>query len=352
MARSYVIALDVHCQTCEFAAVTPGGRIIDRRQVATAIPELTEAIRSVRRPRTVVLEEGPLADWLYRSLAPAADAIIVCDPRRNALIAKDGDKDDPIDAEKLAQLARGGYLRPVHHSASPARALFKQRVALYHQRVGHRVAQANRVIWYLRRFGIMIREPVLAEAEKRAALMDRLPKGESVREDLTVLLESYDLAAEHVGQLRQRLIKQARGIDQIRRFTLLPGVKWIRAATFYAYVDTPWRFKSKSALWKYLGIGLERRHSGSGYERLGVPRHCHRPLKSMILGAAKSAVASRSNPFADRYERDLHAGCSPRIARRNVARSMAAVMWGMWKTERDYQPQWVGVPADALMVGS
>jgi hypothetical protein len=32
----------------------------------------------------------------------------VCNPRRNHLIAKEGEKDDPIDAEKLAQLYRGG----------------------------------------------------------------------------------------------------------------------------------------------------------------------------------------------------------------------------------------------------
>ncbi|MEK7711326.1 MAG: hypothetical protein AAB341_05460 [Planctomycetota bacterium] len=39
----------------------------------------------------------------------------VCDPRRNHLIAKDSDKDDSIDVEKLAQLYHGGYIKRVHH---------------------------------------------------------------------------------------------------------------------------------------------------------------------------------------------------------------------------------------------
>ena len=44
-----------------------------------------------------MIEEGPLADWLYRELPAIVDQMAVCDPYRNALIAKDGDKDDPID---------------------------------------------------------------------------------------------------------------------------------------------------------------------------------------------------------------------------------------------------------------
>jgi hypothetical protein len=55
--------------------------------------------------------------------------LVVCEPRRNPLIAKDSDKDDPIDAEKLALLYRGGYLKPVHHPESLDRAIFKRHVA-------------------------------------------------------------------------------------------------------------------------------------------------------------------------------------------------------------------------------
>jgi len=128
----------------------------------------------------------------------------------------------------------------------------------------------------------------------------------------------------------------------------VPGIRWVRAATFYAYADTPHRFASKQKLWKYLGIGLERRKSGQGMERLGVPWRCNFQLKSMILGAAQSAADARDNPFADVYRRYIQNGSSPRIARRSVARILAGVLWGMWKNESDYRPDWVGVPANEL----
>lgn len=343
------MSLDVHSRSCEFAASTPGGRITDRRTLATAIPPLLEAIRSVRRPRALVMEEGPMAGWLGRNLAGEVDKLIVCDPRRNHLIARDGDKDDPIDSEKLLMLARGGFVREVHQSGSQGRAVFKQHVALYHDRVRRKVAEAQRVIWFVRRWGVVVTESGFAEAEARAELVAALPRGGTVREGLGLLLEGYDLAVDHVKRARRRLTRLSRRIEEVKRFTAVPGVKWVRAASFYAYIDTPFRFRSKSALWKYMGIGLERRTSGSGPVVLGVPMACNRVLKSVILGAAKSAAASKdNNPFADAYRRLLHDGHGPRIARRSVARGLAAVMWGMWKSQSEYRPDWVGVPAKEL----
>lgn len=80
----------------------------------------------------------------------------MCDPRRNRLICEDGDKDDPIDTEKLLQLARDGFVRPIHHRGDETRALFKQHVALYHDRVGLKVAEAQRLIWLLRQWGVVV----------------------------------------------------------------------------------------------------------------------------------------------------------------------------------------------------
>jgi len=83
--------------------------------------------------RTV--EEGPLAGWLYRNLKDHVDTMVVCDPRRNHLITGGGDKDDRIDAAKLAALLRGGYVHEVYHSADEQRVSLKHWVALYHDRV-------------------------------------------------------------------------------------------------------------------------------------------------------------------------------------------------------------------------
>ena len=61
--------------------------------------------------------------------------------------------------------------------------------------------------------------------------------------------------------------------------------------------------------------------------------------------STKSAIVSGKNVFAAQHERWLQNGVSPRNARRNVARSQAAVLWGMWKNGDVYRPEQVGVAA-------
>jgi transposase len=378
------IAVDVHCEFCEGGFLDQSGREQGEFKVATSIPTLAEAVGKVKRPRKLVIEEGPLADWLFRHLSPLVDEMVVCDPYRNALIAKEGDKSDRIDWRKLAALYRGGYVKAVHQRQTLERSLLKQHVQVYHDRVRHRVSEANKIIWRVRRLGVFVTEADLKDDSRRRAMLEQLPGGEGcmqgerpkngngnskgiadgksnsngngkdanggvsvIRQDIELLLKGYDLACEQVAELRRWLVTLGKRHPVVRAFCEIPGVSWVRATTFFAMVDTPFRFASKQRLWKYMGIGLERRQSGSGPARLGVPRRCNRVLKNVILGAAKSAAASKGNVFADQHQRWLDAHCSPRVARRNLARSLAAVMWGMWKSGSVFDPRMTGrVPAE------
>lgn len=348
MKRCHFIGLDTHGQFCVMAAVDPQGQVIERGRCDTNIPALVELLEQVPRPRHLVIEEGPLADWLWRNLRTEVDEMIVCEPRRNRLIAADGDKDDPVDAEKLAQLYRGGYVKVVHHTESLEQAIFKQHVLLYHQRVSRRVGEGHRVRCLLRRHGVIIKAKDFDKADQRPALLAKLPDHALLRADVQLLWQSYDEAVQQEEQFRRQLVEQAKKHEVVQRFAELPGIGWIRAATLFVFLDTPWRFKTKAKLWKYLGIGLERRRSGNGLERLHVPKFCNRVLKSTILGAAKSAAAQGDNPFAEQHRRWIDTGLSAKLARRNVARSMSATLWGLWKNGSAYRPVWVGVTAAAL----
>src|SRR5262249_880835 len=311
MKRCHFIGLDVHGAFCEMAVVNAAGRVVRRGRCATNIPALREVLDEVPQPRRLTVEEGPMADWLWRNLHEQVQELIVCEPRRNRLIAAEGDKDDPVDAEKLAQLYRGGYTKAVHHTASWEQALFKQHMLLYHQRVSRRVAEGHRARCLLRRHGIVIRERDFTEADQRPALVARLPDYAVLREDLELLWQSYDLAVVQEERCRRRLTQLAAPIEVVRRFAELPGIGWVRAATLYVFLDTPWRFARKAKLWKYLGIGLERRRSGNGPEQLRVPKVCNRVLKSTILGGAESPAPAGANPFPHHSPSATHATPSP-----------------------------------------
>lgn len=298
MRTEYLITMDTHCRTTDACIKTAGGKLVRREHLSTGIPQLRELIESVPHPRRIAFEEGSMAGWLYRDLKHSADEMMVCDPRRNAHVTKDGDKDDPIDAEELNDLYRGGFLKQVHQQDNSEQAAIRQLVGMYHDRVSHRVGEGNRLLALGKRWGVMLKRSMLLEEE--------------------LYKEVCELTAK----------------DKMMRRTMeLPGYGPIRAATLISYMDIPWRFKSKSALWKYVGIGLHREKSGEGLGILCVEQNCNRLLRNVVIGAAQNAIDQKENVSAERYARWLKAGLSSRNARRNVARDQVPAVWGMWKSD-------------------
>jgi transposase len=153
------------------------------------------------------------------------------------------------------------------------------------------------------------------------------------------VFQVYELLEAQEEELRTTLIRLARRQEPVRRFQDVPGLGWIRSITFYVYLDTPARFPSKAALWRYCGVGLERRRSGSGPTQVRLTKAGNRRLKDVLLGAARSAAAGEGNPFADKYRYwTQEKGVHPSTARRSVARSLAATLWSLWKTGSRYDP--------------
>lgn len=348
MRTAHCIGLDVHREFVEYAIRGRDGRVLEEGRTELRIPALLEALQQARKPRWAVLEEGPLSGWLCRSLRKAGEDVRACDPRRNALINKDGQKSDKLDARRLAELAQNNSIREVHHPDDEHMAAVKSRTAIYHDSVNRRVAAGHRLAGHLAKWGLSVRQKDLRDGSKRQQWLASLPS--MVQEDLEMLGKRFDAALEEEEHFRSEAIALARQIPVVRRFTALPGIGWIRALTFYAYVQTPFRFKKPSKLWVYMGIGLQARGSGQWQRngtnwkekkhktRLAVPTHANRRLKAMIMSAASDAIQA-DNPFKTYYERRLAHGARPQVAKRDVARLLAKVMWGMWKSGTEYRPE-------------
>jgi hypothetical protein len=75
----------------------------------TKAATILQFIGGLRASLLVTFEEGTSAAWFYDLLKPHVANVLVCDPRKNALL-KDGSKSDRIDARKLAELLRGFFV--------------------------------------------------------------------------------------------------------------------------------------------------------------------------------------------------------------------------------------------------
>jgi len=116
------IGMDVHKEATVIAVLNGGGKLVMESIVETKASSILQFIHGLRGELHVTWEEGTWAAWLYDLLKPHVAQVLVCDPRRNALL-KDGNKSDKIDARKLADLLRTGMLRPVYHGEHGLRTL-------------------------------------------------------------------------------------------------------------------------------------------------------------------------------------------------------------------------------------
>lgn len=327
--NTYYIGADVHCNKTELA-VESKNKIIQRFSVPTTIQAMSEVLESLHGKKHLTFEEGPMAGWLYRNLMDKADTITVCDPRRNKLIASDGDKDDKIDAAKLACLLRGKYLRSVYHGADDKIDELKRWVWLYKDRVKQATACINKIRSHARMYGIKVPRFALRDVQYRQKWMCCLSI-DSIVQRLAILWIGYDASAQQTKMAKQQLGNLARIYPIIRNWGKLPGIGLIRATTIFASLETPWRFKKKNKLWKYCGVGLVRQESGNRAGRLKMNWSSNKCLKNAVMGAAISAIHHRDNIFRDAYERMVKDGMTASNARHAVARKLLTVMWGMWK---------------------
>jgi transposase len=310
---------------------------VQRYKLPTSIAALTGVLDLLKGEKHLAIEEGPMAGWLYRNLSGKVDELIVCDPRRNKLINSDGDKDDKIDAAKLACLLRGNFLRPVYHSDDAGRTELKHWVGLYHDRVRDAVRNINKIRARCRMHGISIPRLVVRQAKARDKWLSKTSNPALARQ-LELLWLGYDATSQQV-RIAGRCLSRLSGKYPIIKFwSQLPGIGLIRATTLFAYLDTPWRFRKKNKLWKYCGVGLQRTTSGTDSKgrpkpaRLQLPWAVNRTLKNAVLGAVSSAINQKDNLFKNHYERMLEDGIMPSNARHAIARNLLTVMWAMWKT--------------------
>src|ERR1035438_9798106 len=116
------IGMDVHKEAIVIAVLNGSGKLVMETILETKASSILQFIHGLRDELHVTWEEGTWAAWLYDLLQPQVQQVVVCNPRRNALL-KEGSKSDKVDARKLAELLRTGMLRPVYHGENGLRTL-------------------------------------------------------------------------------------------------------------------------------------------------------------------------------------------------------------------------------------
>ena len=151
------IGVDVHKEAVVIAVRNSTGQLVMESIVETKASSLLQFIHGLKGELHVTWEEGTWAAWFYDLLKPHVHEVLVCDPRRNALL-KEGSKNDKVDARKLSDLLRTGMLRPVYHGENGLRTL--RELARSYQTISQDLNRVmNRIKALYRGGGLPVREP-------------------------------------------------------------------------------------------------------------------------------------------------------------------------------------------------
>ena len=96
------IGMDVHAASCTLAVISEKGRKLKDFPVETNGQALVEAIRMIPGHKHLVFEEGLQSAWLYETLNPHVDDIVVA-----GITTSRGQKSDKVDAYGLAEKSAG-----------------------------------------------------------------------------------------------------------------------------------------------------------------------------------------------------------------------------------------------------
>src|ERR1700680_484906 len=334
------IGLDVHQARISAAVLDSAGKLLMESIVETKAATILQFVHGLCGSVHVTLEEGTCASWLHDLLKPHVTEVLVCDPRKNALL-KSGNKNDRIDAQKLADLLRTGLLSPVYHGENGVRTLKElSRSYLALNRDTTRVM--NRLKALFRSWAIPCTGQRVYAPRYRSEWLGKISEA-SVRGRAEIYYQQLDALRSLREQVRRDLLAEGRKHSAMKLLRQIPSIGPIRAVLLIALMQTPHRFRTKRQLWAYCGLALKT--STSGEYRIvegqlkrskkflairGLNANHNHDLKNIFKGAATRAAAV-PGPFQDFHAALVARGMKPAMARLTLARKIAAITLIVWK---------------------
>jgi transposase len=348
MNQEKYIGMDVHQATISVAVMDAQGKLIMECLLETKAGTIVEFIQGLQGTLSLTFEEGTSAAWLHDLLKPHVNRLVVCDPRK-AVLLKEGNKSDRVDARKLAELLRTNQLKPVYHGEHGMRTL--KELGRSYLTVSKEVTRTmNRIKSLYRSWAIACPGTTVYTPRHRLQWLAKIVEP-GVRVRAEHLYEQLDHLQPIRQQARHELLRESQKHEAVKLLRQIPSIGPIRAALLVALLQTPHRFRTKRQLWAYSGFAVETHDSGEyrlvrgkvqrNRERItvrGLNDNHNRDLKNLFKGAAISA-STRPGPLQDFYLARVAKGMRPTMARLTLARKIATITLTIWKKGVGFDPQ-------------
>jgi len=338
-AQRLTIGLDLGDRWSWYCMLDESGSVLREQRLSTTAKALHEGFGKMPRSR-IAVETGMHSPWVSRLLSELGHEVIVAHARSVRLIGESRKKDDRLDAQTLARLARidPQLLCPVKHRSAQAQAdlsVIRARAGL----VRARTALVNTARGLAKSYGERLRGCNVRSMnpEKAAGLSPELKRA------LEPLLVAIESVSEQMAAYHQRIEALAeQSYPQVARLKQVKGVGTLIALTFVLTLEDPHRFRKSRDVGCYLGLQPGRRNSGQSEPQLHISKEGDPYLRTLLVQGAQHILG----PFG--VDSDLRRW-GLKLAERGgrngkkraivaVARKLAVLLHRLWVSGEVYEP--------------
>ena len=337
--QKLTIGLDLGDRSSHYCLLDERGRILEESKTATSPKAMEAAFGAMPRSR-IALETGTHSPWVSRLLSQLGHEVIVAHARNVRLIGESRKKDDRLDAQTLARLARVDpqLLCPVKHRSAKAQAdltVIRARAGL----VRARTALVNTTRGLAKSYGERLRGCNVRNMnpEKADSLSPELQTA------LQPLLAGIEVLSEQIREYNERIEKLAEeSYPQVRLLKQVKGVGTLIAMTFLLTLEDPHRFRKSRDVGSYLGLQPGRRNSGQSEPQMHISKEGDPYLRTLLVQGAQH-ILGPFGPDCDlrRWGLKLAERGGRNAKKRAIiatARKLAVLLHHLWASGEVYEP--------------
>jgi transposase len=337
-AGPITIGMDLGDKTSRYCVLGEQGEIVQEGSVGTTKKALAQKFGALRRCR-MAMEVGTHSPWVSRLLKSLGHEVIVANARQVKLISQSSRKDDRLDAQTLARLARADpqLLRPIQHRSEEAQThlmVIRVRAAL----VEMRSSLVNTARGLAKSVGERL--PKSDTDQMGVQRLEGLPA--QLQQSLRPLLEQIESVTEKIKESDGRIEQIARtNYPETALLKQVSGVGTLIALTFVLTIEDRDRFQKSRDVGCYVGLRPKRSESGESQPQLRITKEGDVYLRKMLVQGAHYILGYRG-PDTDLKRWGLQlAGQSKNAKKRAVvavARKLGILLHRLWVTGEVYEP--------------
>jgi transposase len=332
------IGMDLGDKTSRYCVLNGAGEVLEEGACPTTRKGMAQ-FGSRTRCR-IAIEVGTHSPWVSRELKKYGHEVIVANARQVKLISESSRKNDKLDAQMLARLARvdPALLRPIRHRSEAAQkdlmtiriraALVEARTKLVNAARGLAKAMGERL-------GSCDADQM--ETEK----LGELPA--DLRETLQPLVEQVESLTAKIKECDRKIEQIARDrYPETQLLRQVSGVGPLIALTFILTIEDKERFQKSRDVGCYAGLRPKQSESGERRPELRITKEGDVYLRKLLVQGAHCITGAKA-PDTDlkRWGTKL-AGRGGKNARKRaivaVARKLAILLHHLWATGEVYEP--------------